>query len=122
VRRQLLPAELETMHPRQRDLMRVIYSSGGATLREVHAQIPDAPPSICGIRTLLSRLVRKGLLRVRPSGHHSELIYLPARGDELIHLGAFDRLVRDHFNGSKTRAFGALMRLAAEEKTAKRVH
>ncbi len=40
MRRQLLPAELETMHPRQRDLMRVIYSSGGATLREVHAQIP----------------------------------------------------------------------------------
>ena len=117
-----LPAEIEAMHPRQRDLMRVIYFAGGATLREVHARIPDAPQSICGIRTLLNRLVRKGFLRVRRSGRHSEVIYLPAKSEPPVQLGAFERLARDHFGGSKARAIGALSRLATQEKAADTIH
>jgi predicted transcriptional regulator len=109
-----LPDDLEGMHPRQRELLRVIYASGGATVREVHRRIPHPPSSICGVRTLLNRLVRKGFLRSRRSGRHSEVIYLPAHQDPDVWLRAFDRLARDHFGGSRTRAIASLSRLAAE--------
>jgi predicted transcriptional regulator len=107
------PQWVEQLAPRQRDLVRVIYFNGGATVREIHAQIPDAPASICGIRTLLNRLVRKGLLKTRRSGRHSEVIYLPGMDSVDVKLRAFDRIAREHFNGSKARAIDALQRLAA---------
>ena len=70
--------------------------SGGATLREVHSAIPDPPASIYGIRTLLSRLVRKGLLRTRRSGRHSELLYVAVSERSDVKLQAFDRIAREH--------------------------
>ena len=110
-----LSSELEGFHPRQRELLRVILTSGGATVREIHAQIPEAPPSICGIRTLLNRLVHKGVLRSRRSGRHSEVIYLPTATDSFVQMRAFDRITHAHFGGSKSKAFQLLERLAAND-------
>jgi len=116
-KKNLLPSEYESLGPRQRDLMDVITRSGGATLREVHSQIPDPPPSIYGIRTLLNRLVRKGLLRTRRSGRHSELLYVAVSERSDVKLQAFDRIAKEHFRGSKARAISALERLAAGRRT-----
>lgn len=109
------PAQFESLGPRQRDLIRTVYACGGATVREIHARIPDPPPSLCGIRTLLNRMVRKGLLRTRPSGRHSELLYLPGVSDSDVKLRALDRIAKEHFRGSKTRAAEALEKLARSE-------
>jgi BlaI family penicillinase repressor len=117
----LLPAEFDHLGSRQCDLMRAIYETGGATAREVHARIPDPPSSICGVRTLLNRLARRGLLRTRRSGRHSEMLYLPAVVNPEVQLRAFDRIVREYFRGSKARAVDALERLAANE-TSRRNH
>lgn len=113
-----LSLKLEDFHPRQRELLRVILARGGATVREIHAQIPDAPPSICGIRTLLNRMVHKGVLRSRRSGRHSEVLYLPAAADCFVQMRAFDRITRAHFGGSTSRAFQLLERLAANDAVA----
>ena len=113
-----MPAEFEILGDRQRELVRIIYRRGGATVREIHAKIPDPPPSPCGIRTLLNRMVRKGLLRTRPSGRHSELLYLPAASSLEVSLSAFDRIAKEHFRGSKYRAADALDKLARCEETA----
>ena len=110
-----VPDEVERMHPRQRDILRVIYRTGGATAREIHAQIPDPPRSRCGIRTLLSRLSRRGYVFSRPSGRHRERIYLPARSDTIARAAAFNRLAKTYFGGSRTRAINALCVLAAAE-------
>lgn len=118
----LLPPEYERLGPRQRDLMEVIAMSGGATLREVHSAIPDPPASIYGIRTLLSRLVRKGLLRTRRSGRHSELLYVAVSERSDVKLQAFDRIAREHFRGSKARAISALEQLAAARHSMPGVH
>ena len=111
-----MPAEFEILGGRQRELIRIIYGRGGATVREIHTKIPDPPPSRCGIRTLLNRMVRKGLLRTRPTGRHSELLYLPAASSAEISLSAFDRIAKEHFRGSKYRAADALERLASSEE------
>ena len=110
------PEEFETLGPRQRDLIRTIYASGGATVREIHARIPNPPDSLCGIRTLLNRMVRKGLLRTRFSGRRSELLYLPRVSDSVVKLRALDRIAKEHFRGSKTRAAEALEKLARSEE------
>ena len=112
----VLPGEFSALGQRQRELIRIVYARGGATVREIHARIPDPPASLCGIRTLLNRMVRKGLLRARPSGRHSELLYLPAISDSHVRLQAFDRIAKDHFRGSKYRAAEALERLAISHK------
>ena len=112
-----MPAKFESLGERQRELIRIIYARGGATVREIHARIPDPPPSPCGIRTLLNRMVRKGLLRTRPSGRHSELLYLPIVNSADASLSAFDRIAKEHFRGSKYRAADALERLANVEET-----
>ena len=112
-----VPEEVERMHPRQREILRVIYRRGGATAREIHAEIPDPPRSRCGIRTLLGRLTRKGYVRSRPSGRHREMIYLPARSDNIVRAAAFNRLAKTYFGGSRTRAIDALCRLAIAEES-----
>jgi predicted transcriptional regulator len=109
--------EFESLGERQRELIRVVYIRGGATVREIHSGIPDPPPSLCGIRTLLNRMVRKGLLRTRPSGRHSELLYLPVASNSDVSLRAFDRIAKEYFRGSKYRAADALERLASFEES-----
>jgi predicted transcriptional regulator len=104
---------LDDLAPRQREMARVIYARGGATVREIHALIPDPPESICGLRTLLNRMVLRGVLRKRSSGRHSEICYVLADPTPEVYFKAFNRIAIDHFGGSRTRAFGVLVRLAA---------
>lgn len=110
-----LPAEFEAFSPRQREILRVIYMRGGATAREIHLAIPDPPPSLSGIRTLLNRMARRGHVKIRPSGRHSEVIYLIARSNEDVQLKAFRRVAEEFFDGSKKRAFDTLLRMAGAE-------
>jgi predicted transcriptional regulator len=110
-----LPACFDSLGPRQQEVVRVVYSSGGATIKEIYTRIPDPPPSICGIRTLLKRMIKKGILRTRRSGRHREILYLPGECGPAVQLRAFDRLADEHFGGSAARALIALATLAANE-------
>lgn len=107
--------DLERLSPRQRAMVEVIYTSAGATLREIHERIPDSPPSICGLRTQLNRLVRRGILTSRRSGHHSEVIYLPVGSWPELQRRALERIAAEQFHGSLKDAVHELMRLAAYE-------
>ena len=106
---------IERMAPRQRDIMRVIHSAGGATVLEIQARIPDPPPSLCGLRTQLNRLAKRGVVRTRPSGRHREILYLPVENSADIQLGAFSKIIEDHFAGSAGQALAALNILAASD-------
>jgi predicted transcriptional regulator len=101
--------------PRQRELMYLINARGSATLRQLHAAIPDAPRTVHGLRTLLNRMARRGLLRRRRSGRHSELIYLPAQVTPQICARAFQQLVEEHFGGSYSTAIERLSELRDAE-------
>ena len=114
-RTKTLPVEFDGLFPRQRELIRVIFVHGGATASEVHSLIPDPPPSVCGIRTLLNRLVRKGLLTRRRSGRHSEMFYMLTAPIPEVRLNALDRIAKEYFGGSKPKAVEALVKLAANE-------
>jgi len=115
-----LPAELQRLAPRQRDVVRVIYAQGGATAREIYARIPEPPAFDAGLRTILRRLMQRGILRRRPCGTHAENLYLPVITNADLQRRAFARIAELHFAGSKARALEALVELAANERREER--
>jgi predicted transcriptional regulator len=96
-----------------REIASIIYQRGGATVREIQARIED-PLTICGIRTLLIRMERRGLVRHRRSGRHSELFYLPAVVTDDVRQNALKCFVDEQFDGSAAAALRDLLRLIRE--------
>lgn len=109
--RGVLPAEVVELFPRMREIATLVYLRGGATAKEVHEGIED-PLTIYGIRTLLNRLVRKGIVRRRRSGRHTEVLYLPAIVTPQVRELALRRLLDRDFDGSVPNALQMISRLA----------
>lgn len=105
-----LPPAVFKLFPRMRELASVVYLSGGATARDVQASIND-PLTICGVRTLLNRLVRKGILQRRRSGRHTEVLYLPAIVTPELQRTALIHFVDCNFDGSIVNALQTVSRL-----------
>lgn len=108
-----LPDEVRQLFPRMREIASIIYQRGGATVRQIQARIED-PLTICGIRTLLIRMERRGLVRHRRSGRHSELFYLPAVVTDDVRQNALRCFVDEQFDGSAAAALKDLLRLIRE--------
>jgi predicted transcriptional regulator len=106
----LLPAAVLQLHPRMREIATVVYLAGGATAREVHARIAD-PLTVCGIRTLLNRLERKGIVRRRRSGRHTEVLYLPTILTPELRQITLINFVEQNFHGSLGSALQTISRL-----------
>ena len=105
-----LPDEVRQLFPRMREIASVVYRRGGATVREIQASIED-PLTVCGIRTLLIRMEKRGLVRHRRSGRHSELFYLPAVVTDDVRERALKGLLDDQFEGSAAAALSDVLRL-----------
>jgi predicted transcriptional regulator len=105
-----LPSAVTKLCPRMREIATVVYLAGGATVREIQAGIED-PPTLCGIRTLLNRLVLKGIIRRRRSGRHTEVFYLPAVLTPEVEQVVLGRFVEHHFEGSVASALQTISRL-----------
>lgn len=106
----LLPPEINRLHPRMREIASIVYLSGGATAKDVQEQIDD-PLTIYGIRTMLNRLANKGLVKRRRSGRHSEIMYLPGLMNDPIKAIALRRLIAENFEGSVSDALQFALRL-----------
>ena len=113
---QVLPPELNHYTGRQRAMLEVIYERGGATAKEIYTELSDPPPCIHGLRTLLNRLISKGIITKRRSGRHSELVYVPRIADTSLKERAFQAIARQYFEGSTESALQALNSLAEEEQ------
>jgi predicted transcriptional regulator len=105
-----LPPEVVKLFPRMRELASLVYLNGGATARDVQAGIADSL-TICGVRTLLNRLVRKGILHRRRSGRHTEVLYLPAIVTAELRQAALVEFVQRNFDGSTVSALQTISRL-----------
>lgn len=105
-----LPAAVANLFPRMREIATIVYLSGGATAREIQDRIED-PLTTCCIRTLLNRLIRKGILRSRRSGRHTEVLYLPAIVTPELRRIALAKFLEDKFDGSVAGALQTVSRL-----------
>ncbi len=108
-----VPAEIARLAPRMRQIAEIVYRTGGVTLRDIHREIDD-DVTIYGIRTLLSRMARKGLVRRRRSGRHAEIVYLPGILTPQVRAAALAEMVKREFEGSPKAALIVAMRLAQQ--------
>jgi len=77
--------------------MQVIFSKGSATAKQIVAEIPN-PPSRTAIRTILTILVEKKLLKHKRQGR--EFVYSPTSSKEKASRGALQNVLTTFFGGS----------------------
>jgi len=94
----------EQLSKRERQIMDVIYSLGNATATQVIEGL-DAPPSRSAVRTFLTILEKRGLLRHRKVG--KEYLYAPTRPRHNAGKGALRRVLDVFFAGSLENAVAA---------------
>lgn len=110
-----LPSQVLALGPRMREISTIIYRTGGATVRDIQQVIED-PITVYGIRTLLIRLTKRGIVKCRPSGKHTELLYLPAILTDRVKQDALDNFIDRHFDGSYFDALQVALRLVNSDR------
>jgi predicted transcriptional regulator len=106
-----LPLAVRRLARREREVAVLIYRRGALTAKEVGAHI--AGVSHGAIRTMLGRLVRKGILKCRHSGYGKTLLYLPAIASADIVEIALKRVAEDFYEGSVFEAAAAMQAFLA---------
>lgn len=112
------PTDAEPLSRRERQIMDVVYRTGGATALQIREQLPD-PPHAAAVRTMLRILESKGHLRHTKDGPRH--IYLPTTPRSVAQRSAVRHLLSTFFNGSRAAAVAALLEesdapLSAEER------
>ena len=101
---------------REREVAGIVYACGrGISADEVRLALSD-PLSNSAVRSMLSRLAAKGLLRTRKAG--KKYLYLPAIADAQAREKALVRLAQDYFAGSLAEAAMAMLALARRRRPA----
>ncbi len=87
----------QNLSRRERQIMQVIFAQGSATAKQIVGLIPD-PPSRTAVRTTLTILVEKNLLKYKREGR--EFVYSPIRSKEKASRGALQNVLSTFFGGS----------------------
>jgi predicted transcriptional regulator len=98
----------ESLPRREREILNILCSIGEATAADVRAAMAD-PPSYSAVRTLLSRLEARGLVR-----HHVEdqaYVYRSVPQPAKVRESALTSMVQNLFEGSAASAAMALLGL-----------
>ena len=99
---------IDSLPRRERELFELLCSAGEATAAELRAAMKD-PPSYSAVRTLLSRLEARGVIRHRivDQAYVYKSVTQPAKVRET----AMNQMVRTFFDGSAANAATALLGL-----------
>ena len=98
---------------REREIFEILCSAGEATAADVRRAMADAP-SQSAVRTLLSRLEAKGLVRHRTE--EQTYIYRSVPQAAKVRESALQQMVRTFFDGSAASAATALLGLSKSLK------
>ena len=83
--------------PREREIAEIVYAEGEASAADVCRALSD-PLTNAAVRSMLSRLRAKGVLRRRKQGNR--YYYAPAVSDQAAREAALRKVSRDYFDGS----------------------
>jgi predicted transcriptional regulator len=99
-----LPPQVQGLAARERELASAIYRRGATTAKELETLIHPAL-SNGAIRSMLVRLVRKGILRREAGkrGRGQQFVYLPTITSEEVKRRALAQLSERYFEGSLLR-------------------
>jgi len=99
---------IDSLPRREREIFELLCSAGEATAAELRAAMKD-PPSYSAVRTLLSRLEARGMVRHRQVDQ--AYVYSSARQPAKVRESALNNMVRNYFEGSAASAATALLGL-----------
>ena len=101
-----LPTEVMALAERERQIATFVYSAGAATAKDVEEHL-SAMVSNSAIRSMLGRLVKKGIIKrrkrsLRSAGNARRIafLYLPALDDVGVQQRVLAQVADDYFNGS----------------------
>ena len=97
---------LDSLPPRERQIVDILYLNGEATVADMCDALPD-PLSASAVRAMLSRLTGKGFVRRRES--ERGIVYAPALSRAKAKQSALGQVVRVFFGGSTAGAASALL-------------
>ena len=103
---------LHRLPPRERQVAEIVHQRGEASATEIRQALPE-PLSNGAVRSMLSRLQSKGVVRRRRDG--IRYVYLPAGVDPAVREAVLRRVSRDFFDGSLARAADAMIALRDAE-------
>jgi predicted transcriptional regulator len=98
--------------PRERQVAQIVHARGEASAAEIIQALPD-PLSSAAVRSMLTRLINKGVVRRRRDG--KRFLYLPTAANPAAGDEALRRVSRDFFGGSISDAADAMIRLRDRE-------
>jgi len=104
------PSSIDQLPRREREVFETLYRLEQATAATLRGVLAD-PLSDSAVRTLLSRLEAKGLVR-RTAGPDG-FVYAPVPHTDAVAEGALRRMVETFFAGSAASAANALLGMGA---------
>ena len=99
---------IDSLPRRERELFEILCSLGEATAAEIRSAMAD-PPSYSAVRTLLSRLEQRGLVKHRTVDQ--AYVYKSVPQASKVRESALKQMVRTFFDGSAANAATALLGL-----------
>ncbi len=99
---------IDSLPRRERELFELLCSAGEATAADLRSAMAD-PPSYSAVRTLLTRLERRGLISHRTVDH--AYVYRSVPQPSQVRESALKQMVRTFFDGSPASAATALLGL-----------
>ena len=102
---------------RERQILDIVYRRGQGSVADVLAAMHDAP-SYSSVRTIMTLMVEKGVLKYREEG--KKYVYYPAVARDKARRSALNNLLQTFFSGSVSQAVVSLVhehrdRLSAED-------
>ena len=95
--------------PREREVAEIVYARGEASATDVCSALSD-PITNAAVRSMLTRLHAKGVLRRRKEG--KRYVYVPAATDQAAREAALRKISRDYFGGSLAKTAAAVIEMA----------
>ena len=99
---------IDSLPRREREIFEILCSAGEATAAQVRTAMAD-PPSYSAVRTMLSRLEAKGL--VRHDQRDGAYVYSSVPRPAKVRESALNQMVKTLFAGSAASAATALLGL-----------
>jgi len=109
------PPEIEQLYRREREVALAVYRRGLAAATDVQADL-SAPLSNPAVRSMLNRLVRKGVLTRMRCGPYGTFIYAPAVTPASARETALKQFADDFYAGSLPSLAGAIADLFAAQR------
>ena len=111
----IVPSEIEQLYRREREVALIVYRRGLATATDVQGAL-STPLSNPAIRSMLNRLVAKGVLTRTKCGPYGTFIYGPAVTAASARETALRQFAEDFYSGSLSSLAGAIANLFANQR------